>query len=55
MCQSPGSKKFNRFGAPTLGQHNREILGEELGLSSDEIEDLTTKEIIGITPRGLSR
>ena len=34
-------------GTPTLGQHNQEILGEELGLSRAELERLRRDEIIG--------
>ncbi|HEY9216187.1 MAG TPA: CoA transferase [Ancylobacter sp.] len=33
--------------APTLGQHNAEVLGEVLGLSEAEIAELRTAEIIG--------
>jgi crotonobetainyl-CoA:carnitine CoA-transferase CaiB-like acyl-CoA transferase len=33
--------------APTLGQHNREILGGLLGLSDQEIEELTAAGVIG--------
>lgn len=33
--------------APTLGQHNHEVLGEVLGLGSAEIEDLTNAGVIG--------
>ncbi len=35
---------------PTLGQHNEEILGGELGLSSDEIRALREAKVIGETP-----
>ena len=52
MRQSPGTKGANRFGAPTLGQHNREILSE-LGLSSAQIDELARKEVIGTVPKGL--
>jgi hypothetical protein len=34
----------HRFGAPTLGQHNSGILGEELGSSTKEIEALASNE-----------
>ncbi|MBP0112271.1 CaiB/BaiF CoA transferase family protein [Bradyrhizobium vignae] len=36
-----------RTAAPTLGQHNREILSELLGLSDDEIKQLAKDRIIG--------
>jgi crotonobetainyl-CoA:carnitine CoA-transferase CaiB-like acyl-CoA transferase len=35
---------------PTLGQHNDEILGGELGLSREEIRDLRERKIIGERP-----
>ena len=34
---TPGPARHHRFGAPTLGQHNDEILGG-LGLSSDDLD-----------------
>lgn len=37
--------------APTLGQHNREILGGLLGLSDAELADLERDAIIGNRPR----
>lgn len=37
--------------APTLGQHNREILGGLLGLSDTELADLERDGIIGNRPR----
>ena len=37
--------------APTLGQHNRELLSELLGLSDAEIDDLERQGIIGSKPR----
>ncbi len=39
--------------SPTLGQHNREILGGLLGLSDSEIEQLEADEIVGIRPKGV--
>ncbi len=53
MRQSPGLRGAHRFGAPTLGQHNREILMGELGLSEAEITELERKEVIGTVPKGL--
>lgn len=38
-----------RFAAPTLGQHNTQVLGGILGLSSDEIRGLEESGIIGTT------
>ena len=37
----------HRRGAPTLGQHNTEILGGELGLSAEEQAALATAGVIG--------
>jgi crotonobetainyl-CoA:carnitine CoA-transferase CaiB-like acyl-CoA transferase len=37
--------------AATLGQHNREVLGQELGLSDQDLEELTDLGIIGTKPR----
>lgn len=34
--------------APMLGQHNDEILGGELGLSAEELQNLRTCRIIGV-------
>jgi crotonobetainyl-CoA:carnitine CoA-transferase CaiB-like acyl-CoA transferase len=38
--------KHHRRGAPTLGQHNREIL-VELGLTDDDVTALEQRGIIG--------
>lgn len=43
---SPGPAHHHRTAAPTLGQHNAEVLGE-LGLSADEIAALREQRIIG--------
>ncbi|QDX80006.1 hypothetical protein B9N43_01285 [Denitratisoma sp. DHT3] len=51
--QSIGPNGEHRFRAPTLGEHNHEILRGELGLSDDEIAHLASKEIIGTVPKGL--
>jgi crotonobetainyl-CoA:carnitine CoA-transferase CaiB-like acyl-CoA transferase len=37
--------------APTLGEHNAEVLGGLLGLSADELSDLKARGIIGSRPR----
>ena len=39
--------------APTLGQHNREVLSEVLGLGDAEIEALAEKKVIGTRPAWL--
>lgn len=39
--------------APLLGEHNEEILGERLGLTASEIEQLRRDAIIGNRPSGL--
>ncbi len=38
---------------PTLGQHNREILAGQLGLTDEEITDLENAGVIGTRPAGL--
>lgn len=39
--------------APLLGEHNEYVLGELLGLSKDEIQNLTDDRIIGTAPLGV--
>jgi len=39
--------------APTLGQHNEEILSEILGMSAGQIQALAERQIIGNRPKGL--
>lgn len=51
--QSSGPEGTHRFRAPTLGEHNYEILHGELGLSDDEIARLASREVIGTVPKGL--
>jgi crotonobetainyl-CoA:carnitine CoA-transferase CaiB-like acyl-CoA transferase len=36
--------------APTLGQHNEEVLGGELGLTSDQLTALAERRVIGTQP-----
>lgn len=48
-----GVSSWIRSPAPTLGQHNREILGELLGLSGDALDALERDGIIGARPTGL--
>jgi crotonobetainyl-CoA:carnitine CoA-transferase CaiB-like acyl-CoA transferase len=38
--------------APTLGEHNRDVLGEELGLDDDELAALEASGLIGTRPSG---
>ena len=51
--QKPGNEGAHRFGPPTLGEHNTEILGKELGLSDEEMNDLAHDEVIGTIPKGI--
>ncbi|MBM3133207.1 MAG: CoA transferase, partial [Chloroflexi bacterium] len=53
MVQNPGPMGTHRYGVATMGQHNAEILGKELGLSAAEIDDLAKKQVIGTVPKGL--
>ncbi len=53
MIQNPGTNGLNRWSSPTLGQHNSEILGKDLGLTEAEIAELAEKEVIGTVPKGL--
>jgi crotonobetainyl-CoA:carnitine CoA-transferase CaiB-like acyl-CoA transferase len=50
MAFSGLDRHLHRSPPPTLGQHNDEILGGELGLSDDELRDLREREIIGERP-----
>jgi crotonobetainyl-CoA:carnitine CoA-transferase CaiB-like acyl-CoA transferase len=43
-------RHLHRSPPPTLGQHNDEILGGELGLSANELADLRARKIIGERP-----
>jgi crotonobetainyl-CoA:carnitine CoA-transferase CaiB-like acyl-CoA transferase len=38
--------------APRLGEHNREVLGDLLGLTDEQIDELERDEIIGNRPKG---
>ena len=45
--------RWLRRAAPTLGADNTSILGEVLGLSSDELAALEADGVIGTRPRGV--
>ncbi|HAA94881.1 MAG TPA: CoA transferase [Dehalococcoidia bacterium] len=49
MSATPGQV---RWPAPTLGQHNRGVYGELLGLTGDQIDQLEQTGIIGTKPTG---
>jgi crotonobetainyl-CoA:carnitine CoA-transferase CaiB-like acyl-CoA transferase len=46
-------ERWLRRPAPTIGQHNREILGELLGLSGSELDQLEAARVVGTLPTGL--
>ena len=46
------SERWVRTAAPRLGQHNVEILREDLHLADDEIERLRADGVIGTEPLG---
>jgi crotonobetainyl-CoA:carnitine CoA-transferase CaiB-like acyl-CoA transferase len=47
----PGPTRHHRFAAPTLGQHNDEVL-RGLGLSDDDLNALRRDRVIGERPMG---
>ena len=47
------SGPVHRAPAPTLGQHNDDVLRGELGLSADELAQLRADRVIGDRPAGL--
>ena len=49
MSATPGEV---RWASPTLGQHNRQIYGDLLGIPAEGIDDLETQGIIGTKPTG---
>jgi benzylsuccinate CoA-transferase BbsF subunit len=49
MSATPG---IVRWPSPTLGQHNRDVYGELLGLTGQEIDQLEQTGIIGTKPTG---
>ena len=50
MSFSALDRHLHRSPPPTLGQHNDEILGGELGLSPEKLQDLRARKIIGERP-----
>ncbi|WP_214104056.1 CaiB/BaiF CoA-transferase family protein [Acrocarpospora catenulata] len=48
-----GVRQWSRLPAPTVGQHNREVLGSVLGLTETEIEKLAAEHVIGSRPDGV--
>jgi crotonobetainyl-CoA:carnitine CoA-transferase CaiB-like acyl-CoA transferase len=48
-----GVERWLRTPAPTLGQHNREVLGNLLGVSDETLASLEREGIIGTRPAGL--
>jgi crotonobetainyl-CoA:carnitine CoA-transferase CaiB-like acyl-CoA transferase len=52
---SSGPTRLHRTPAPTLGQHNREVLGGLLGLGDGELEELARDQVIGTALTGSLR
>ena len=46
-------ERWLRTPAPTMGEHNQQVLGGILGLSADELATLTADGVIGTRPDGL--
>lgn len=42
-----GCDAKTRWAGPDLGQHNHEVLVEELGLSEEELQELQKKGVVG--------
>ena len=45
--------RWLRTPAPTMGQHNEQVLGGVLGLSPEELHDLEADGVTGTRPAGL--
>jgi crotonobetainyl-CoA:carnitine CoA-transferase CaiB-like acyl-CoA transferase len=44
--------QLNRSPAPCLGQHNREVLVDVLGVTDGDVDQLETDGVIGSVPGG---
>lgn len=53
MTFSPGPPAHHHTPSPTLGQHNIEVLRDEVGLDDAAIADLRERDVIGDRPVGL--
>jgi crotonobetainyl-CoA:carnitine CoA-transferase CaiB-like acyl-CoA transferase len=51
---SRGNRRWLHSPAPTLGQHNREVLIDELGLDDDELARLERAGVVGTRPADAS-
>jgi len=52
---SAGPHRLHRRPAPTLGQHNREVLVDLLGVSEEEVDELEADGVVGTTLLGRHR
>jgi crotonobetainyl-CoA:carnitine CoA-transferase CaiB-like acyl-CoA transferase len=48
---SAGPHRYWSGPAPTLGEHTRAVLHQELGLDDDELARLEAEHVIGTVPR----
>jgi len=51
--RSTRSERWLRSHAPTLGQHNEQVLGDLLGLSPAKLRELEAEGVVGTRPAGL--